>query len=298
MTTEQYFTHTVTLTDAQLNEKARAIASAMAEINRIEEERKKIAELRKTMKELSREIEEGVITTTRRGNHHWHHPAEGKVHITPVYEDHFEPFTREMTPEELEEHSQIEIQFEEPKPPAKPKDIIFKTAEEEKEWLFNSAPLPQSIALSEIYVARPKYIAQRLSTRDGVKLKHYFEGVYELAYEGRSRKYVRLVEVFKAVSESTDYANLLNLRDKYHDEKPEPTSPAEPKPDGAYYQVEEGTNKFFPWLIRMEVWKDGKFTESKIVYTAETAEKAHAMLAQRKRNAEELAKLRESTTQE
>ena len=64
MTTEQYFTHTVTLTDAQLNEKARAIASAMAEINRIEEERKKIAELRKTMKELSREIEEGVITTT------------------------------------------------------------------------------------------------------------------------------------------------------------------------------------------------------------------------------------------
>src|SRR5574343_1655187 len=109
MTTEQYFTHTVTLTDAQLNEKARAIASAMAEINRIEEERKKVAELRKTMKELSREIEEGAITAAYLGTHQWHYPAEGKVHITPVYDGHFKAFTREMTTEELEEHSQIEI---------------------------------------------------------------------------------------------------------------------------------------------------------------------------------------------
>lgn len=294
MTTEQYFTHTVTLTDSQLNEKARAIATAMAEINRIEEERKKIADLRKTMKELSREIEEGAVTTTRLGKHEWHFPSEGMVYITPVYEDHFEPFTREMTPEEKEEHSQLEINFEEPQTETSPKAKVlhFRSADQEKEWLLANALMPAPEPYNAKLHDRQRFAARRLRRDDRYKPNFFYEGVFETRYDETSsqRIFTKLVEVYKKVSDSLDRANVLNLQEKYATPEPEPKAPTEPKADGAWYSVEQGENNFFPWLIRMEVWKDGRLVENKGVYHAKTLEEANTRLNDVRRAKEALDK--------
>lgn len=111
MKTKQFFEHKVELTDTQIIERAHLIAKATVEINRIEDEKKKISVLRRRITDYSRQIENGYIEFTASGEFHWNTPYEGKVLITPVEAEEFESFTRDMTLQEKQEHSQLEIVF-------------------------------------------------------------------------------------------------------------------------------------------------------------------------------------------
>jgi len=112
----------IILTDADIISRARLISDASAEITKIEEEKKRIPGLRNTIKYHSEEIAEGKIKKTFLGEHSWHDPIEGKVTITPVEDDKFRSFVRDMTDQEMSEHSQIELEFQ---------DNPVKTAQEE-----------------------------------------------------------------------------------------------------------------------------------------------------------------------
>ena len=288
MPTKQFFEHKVELTDAQIIERAHLIAKATAEINRIEEEKKQIPILRRGITNYSRQIENGYIEWTASGEFHWNTPSEGKVLITPVEEGEFEPFTREMTLQEKQEHSQLEIVFEKPEveaeKPAKYKMKIFKTFEEERQYLLDKQYLnPYEYALSEI-AERPKYRPEVIFCEAGTKIKWCKYGVYEVSYKEKSMRYARLVEVFETIPEAKDHADLLNSHAESKDPEDERdladifgTNEEENAPQNEYY-IEPSNSKVFPWQITRRS-DDDPFVKTAPMTYFRTKEEAEEYLA-------------------
>lgn len=112
MKTIDFFEYRKELTNEDIIEHARVVAQASEEITEIEEAKKRLRGLREKIERHLKYIQEGKIQLQTQGEFEWHEPVQNAVTISPVHPGDFKPFVRDMTPEEIQEHSQLEIPFE------------------------------------------------------------------------------------------------------------------------------------------------------------------------------------------
>jgi len=111
MKTINYFNYEKELTNEDIIRYAKIIAQASKEISEIEEAKKRLRELKETIERHSKYIQEGKIVSLYQGEFEWHKPVQNCVTISSPT-GRFPAFLRDMTPEEIKEHSQLEIPFD------------------------------------------------------------------------------------------------------------------------------------------------------------------------------------------
>lgn len=117
-TTKKGFQYVQTLTDQDIIEQARIIADASKKIEEIKEQQKQIKELQKTIVTHSKYIQEGAVSGWSYGVFEWNKPVHGVVTVSFDEERRmygytpFPTFVRDMTEEELKEHCELEIPFD------------------------------------------------------------------------------------------------------------------------------------------------------------------------------------------
>ena len=230
MSTKQFFEHKVELTDAQIIERAHLIAKATAEINRIEEEKKQIPILRRGITNYSRQIENGYIEWTASGEFHWNTPSEGKVLITPVEEGEFEPFTREMTLQEKQEHSQLEIVFEKPEADQKPFEDIYVEGSGNTWFVRSKSAEHGSLAYYHKEEQANRFM-ELLSIHQDIKKVHEI-----------MREKVELLSPEVEEETAADHEDDRDLAEIFG------TNEEETAPQKEYY-IEPSTSKVLPWQI-------------------------------------------------
>ncbi|MBN8545806.1 MAG: hypothetical protein J0L60_06700 [Ignavibacteria bacterium] len=111
MKTINYFNYEKELTNEDIIRYAKIIAQASKEISEIEEAKKRLRDLKETIERHSKYIQEGKIVSLYQGEFEWHKPVQNCVTISSPT-GRFPAFLRDMTPEEIKEHSQLEIPFD------------------------------------------------------------------------------------------------------------------------------------------------------------------------------------------
>lgn len=112
MKTINYFYYENELTNEDIIRYAKIIAQASKEISEIEEAKKRLRDLKETIELHSKYIQEGKIVSLYQGEFDWHSPVQDCVTVSSP-SGRFPTFVRDMTPEEIVEHSQLEIPFAE-----------------------------------------------------------------------------------------------------------------------------------------------------------------------------------------
>lgn len=125
MKTVNYFNYEKELTNEDVVHHAKIIAQASKEIGEIEEAKKRLRDLKETIERHSRYIQAGKIVSFLQGEFDWHKPVQDCVTISSP-SGRFPAFVRDMTPDEIQEYSQLEIPFE-------AEESIVVSSEEEAE---------------------------------------------------------------------------------------------------------------------------------------------------------------------
>ncbi len=112
MKTTNELLYTKMLSDEDIVVHARIIAEASHEIREIEESKRKLRDLKATIERHSKYIQEGKIELQTTAEFEWHTPIADQVTVHSINGD-FRDFVRLMTEEELKEHCQLELPFEE-----------------------------------------------------------------------------------------------------------------------------------------------------------------------------------------